>query len=68
MMSEQSIPAFVTFLKPRKKVACNFSHGWIELKNGKSWHPDRDQSALLNGLCSKRNSLFSILIERFIKK
>ena len=63
MKTEQHIPAFVTFLKPRITISCHLSHGWIELKNGKNWHPARDQSALLNDLRTKKPSLFTRLIK-----
>lgn len=65
MTTEQHIPAFVTFLKPRIITGCHLSHGWIELKNGQSWHPARNQSALLNDLRTKQPSLFTKLIKRW---
>ncbi|WP_395490346.1 phage filamentation protein Fil family protein [Cedecea davisae] len=55
-------PSFASLLK-NQSPSMHFGHGWISGKDGKRWHPSRDQSALLNGLCAKKPSLLTRLIK-----
>ncbi|HEY3987632.1 phage filamentation protein Fil family protein [Cedecea sp.] len=57
-------PSFASLLV-KQSPAMHYGHGWIMGKHGKRWHPSPDQSALLNGLCAKKPSLFTCLIKRW---
>lgn len=46
-------PSFASLLV-KQSPGMHFGHGWIAGKDGKRWHPCRDQSELLNGLKSKQ--------------
>ncbi|WP_071789806.1 phage filamentation protein Fil family protein [Franconibacter helveticus 513] len=46
----------------KQSPSMHYGHGWIVGKNGRRWHPSRDQSALLNSLrAGKKKSLVSRL-------
>ncbi|WNY81927.1 DUF2724 domain-containing protein [Cronobacter dublinensis] len=53
-------PSFASLLK-KQSPSKHYGHGWIVGKQGKRWHPSRDQSALLNSL---RNSAKPSLVSR----
>ncbi|WP_455863770.1 phage filamentation protein Fil family protein [Pantoea agglomerans] len=44
--------SFASLLK-RQNPSPAYGHGWIMGKDGKRWHPNNDQKALLRGLTSK---------------
>lgn len=44
----------------------HYGHGWIMGKDGKRWHPSRDQSVLLNGLSTAiKPTLFGRAVSYF---
>lgn len=46
----------------KQSPSMHYGHGWIVGKNGRRWHPSRDQSALLNSLrAGKKKSMVSRL-------
>ena len=51
-------PSFASLLI-KQSPAMQCGHGWIVGKDGKRWHPFRDQSELLNGLKSKQTKSLS---------
>lgn len=54
-------PTFASLLV-KQSPSMHYGHGWIVGKNGRRWHPSRDQSALLNSLrAGKKKSLVSRL-------
>ncbi|THC30304.1 DUF2724 domain-containing protein [Enterobacter sp. AD2-3] len=59
-------PSFASLLvKQSQGMHCG--HGWIIGKDGKRWHPSRDQSELLNGLTSKTAKPSAFLIIRIVR-
>jgi len=63
-------PSFASLLV-KQSPAMHYGHGWIMGKDGKRWHPSRNQSELLNGLTGKKATLQAYLIiciARFILK
>lgn len=61
-----SEPSFASLLV-KKSPGMHFGHGWIVGKDGKRWHPCRDQSELLNGLKSKQTKPTAFLIIRIAR-
>ncbi|AYN27697.1 DUF2724 domain-containing protein [Buttiauxella sp. 3AFRM03] len=57
-------PSFASLLK-RQSPSMSYGHGWIMGDNNHRWHPSRDQSALLNGLRTRKPSLVTRLIKRW---
>lgn len=49
----------------RQSPSMHFGNGWIMGKDGKRWHPSRDQSALLNELHSGAKVSISRRVLRF---
>ena len=60
-------PSFASLLK-RQSPSMSYGHGWIMGDNNHRWHPSRDQSALLNGLRTRKPSLVTRLIKRWRTK
>ncbi|WP_449547454.1 phage filamentation protein Fil family protein [Lelliottia amnigena] len=56
-------PSFASLLV-KQSPAMHYGHGWIMGKDGKRWHPSRNQSELLNGLTGKKATLQANLIIR----
>lgn len=56
-------PSFASLLV-KQSPAMHYGHGWIVGKDGKRWHPSRNQSELLNGLTGKKATLQAYLIIR----
>ncbi|MBM3059941.1 DUF2724 domain-containing protein [Citrobacter braakii] len=58
-------PSFASLLVKRSP-GMHFGHGWIAGKDGKRWHPSRDQSVLLNDLSAAvKPSLFVRAVSYF---
>jgi hypothetical protein len=57
-------PTFASLLV-RQSPAPHYGNGWIMGKDGKPWHPCRDQSALLNELQSKAKVSLSTRLLKF---
>ncbi len=58
-------PSFASLLI-KQSPAMHYGHGWIMGKNGKRWHPNRDQSLLLNGLSTAiKPTLFERAVSYF---
>lgn len=58
-------PSFASLLVS-KSPSMHFGHGWIAGKDGKRWHPCRDQSELLNDLQAKPKAhAFKCLLNMF---
>ncbi|MGK7246074.1 phage filamentation protein Fil family protein [Buttiauxella agrestis] len=53
-------PSFASLLK-RQSPSMSYGHGWIMGEE----HPSRDQSALLNGLRTRKPSLVTRLIKHW---
>lgn len=60
-------PSFASLLK-RQSPSMSYGHGWIMGENYHRWHPSHDQSALLNGLRTRKPSLVIRLIKRWRTK
>lgn len=60
-------PSFASLLK-RQSPSMSYGHGWIMGDNNHRWHPSCDQSALLNGLRTRKPSLVTRLIKRWRTK
>lgn len=58
-------PSFASLLV-RQSPSIHYGNGWIMGKNGKRWHPSRNQSELLNGLKTTRK-LSAYLIIRIAR-
>lgn len=56
-------PSFASLLV-KQSQAMHYGHGWIMGKDGKRWHPSRNQSELLNGLTGKKATVQACLIIR----
>lgn len=66
----KSEPSFASLLV-KQSPGMHYSHGWLAGKDGKRWHPSRNQSELLNGLTNRKNTqpvYLIIRIARFILK
>lgn len=59
-------PSFASLLV-KQSPAMHYGHGWIIGKDGKRWHPSRNQSELLNGLTGKKATLQAYLIIRITR-
>ncbi|USR60644.1 DUF2724 domain-containing protein [Lelliottia amnigena] len=59
-------PSFASLLV-KQSPAMHYGHGWIMGKDGKRWHPSRNQSELLNGLTGKKATLQAYLIIRITR-
>ncbi|QOV67778.1 phage filamentation protein Fil family protein [Citrobacter sp. BDA59-3] len=57
-------PSFASRLV-RQSPSMDYGNGWIMGKDGKRWHPSRDQSALLSELHSKTRRPFAARVLKF---
>lgn len=64
LAQEQVIPSFASLLT-RQSSSPSYGNGWIMGKDGKRWHPSRDQSALLSELHSKAHKPFTARLLKF---
>lgn len=64
LIQDQAIPSFASLLT-RQSQSLSYGHGWLMGKDGKRWHPSRDQSALLSELHSKARRPFTARFFKF---
>ncbi|MGP3592631.1 phage filamentation protein Fil family protein [Vagococcus sp. WN89Y] len=59
-------PSFASLLV-KQSPSMHYGHGWIMGKDGKRWHPQRNQSALLSELQSRVKFSFRARLKRFLE-
>lgn len=59
-------PSFASLLV-RQSPSVHYGHGWIVGKDGKRWHPSRDQSALLSELHVVRKTSLMRRLKTFLE-
>lgn len=59
-------PSFASLLV-RQSPSMHYGNGWIAGKDGKRWHPSRDQSALLSELHTTRKASLMRRIKSFLE-